>query len=104
MVSYSVGQRTNEVGIRLALGAVRIHVLKVVMVSAGLSVGVGIAAGLALSLGMNRVISGWVGYSGNYPLIAVSASLVLLIVAAAACLVPARRALSVDPMTALRCE
>jgi len=104
VVSYSVGQRTNEVGIRMALGAGRIHVLQVVMASAGLSVSAGIVAGLALSLGMARVISGWMGSSHGHPLIAVTASLVLLLVAAAACLVPARRALSVDPMTALRRE
>lgn len=104
VVSYSVGQRTNEVGIRMALGAGRAHVLRVVMASAGMSVGVGIIAGLALSLGMNRVISGWVGSSGRHPLIAVGVSILLLIVAAAACVVPARRALLVDPMTALRCE
>jgi putative ABC transport system permease protein len=53
---------------------------------------------------MNRVISGWVGNSESHPLIAVGVSIVLLIVAAFACLVPARRALSVDPMTALRRE
>jgi putative ABC transport system permease protein len=104
VVSYSVVQRTGEVGIRMALGAGRSHVLKVVMASAGLSVGVGIVAGLALSLGLNRIISGWVGNSTNHPLIVLSVSLVLLIVAAVACLLPARRALSVDPMTALRCE
>jgi putative ABC transport system permease protein len=104
VVSYSVAQRTSEVGIRMALGAGRSHVLKVVMASAGLSVGIGIITGLALSLGLNRIISGWVGNSTSHPLIVLSVSLVLLIVAAVACLVPARRALSVDPMTALRCE
>jgi putative ABC transport system permease protein len=104
VVSYSVVQRTNEVGIRVALGAGRSHVLRVVMTSAGVSVGLGIAAGVALSLGLNRVISGWVGNTDHHPLMVVSVSLLLLVVAAMACLVPARRALAVDPMTALRRE
>lgn len=104
VVSYSVVQRTNEVGIRVALGAGRSHVLKIVMASAGVSVGLGIAAGLALSLGLNRVISGWVGNTDHHLLMGLSVSFLLLIVAAMACLVPARRALAVDPMTALRRE
>jgi putative ABC transport system permease protein len=57
-----------------------------------------------LSLSTSRVIAGWVGNSGSHPLIAVAVSVVLLIVATAACLGPACRALSVDPVTALRCE
>jgi putative ABC transport system permease protein len=67
-------------------------------------VGIGIAAGFVLSLGLNRFISGWLGSTTSHPLIAMSVSLLLLLVAAMACLVPARRALSVDPMTALRRE
>jgi predicted permease len=104
VVSYSVVQRTNEFGIRMALGAGRSHVVRIVMASAGASVGLGIAAGLALSLGMNRIISGWVGNTTNHPLITLGVSFLLLAVAGIACLVPARRALSVDPMIALRCE
>jgi predicted permease len=104
VVSYSVVQRTNEVGIRVALGAGRSHVLKIVIASAGVSVGLGIAAGLALSLGLNRVISGWVGNTDHHLLMGLSVSFLLLIVAAMACLMPARRALAVDPMAALRRE
>jgi ABC-type antimicrobial peptide transport system permease subunit len=102
--SYSIVQRTNEFGIRMALGAGRAHVFRIVMASAAVSVGIGIVAGLALSLGLNRFIAGWLGSTTDHPLIAVSVSLLLLMVAAMACLVPARRALSVDPMTALRRE
>jgi len=102
--SYAVAQRTNEFGIRIALGAGRAHVFRIVMASAAVSVGIGIAAGFVLSLGLNRFISGWIGSTTGHPLIAVSISLLLLMVAAMACLVPARRALSVDPMTALRRE
>jgi ABC-type antimicrobial peptide transport system permease subunit len=102
--SYAVIQRTNEFGIRIALGAGRAHVFRIVMASAAVSVGIGIVAGLALSLGLNRFISGWIGNTTSHPLIAMSVSILLLVVAAMACLLPARRALSVDPMTALRRE
>jgi predicted permease len=102
--SYAVIQRTNEFGIRMALGAGRSHVFRIVMASAAVSVGIGIVAGLTLSLGLNRFISGWIGNTTSHPLIAMSVSILLLVVAAMACLLPARRALSVDPMTALRRE
>jgi predicted permease len=102
--SYAVAQRTNEFGIRMALGAGRAHVFRIVMASAAVSVGIGIAAGLVLSLGLNRFISGWVGSTTNHPMIAMGVSFLLLMVAAMACLAPARRALAVDPMTALRRE
>jgi putative ABC transport system permease protein len=102
--SYAVAQRTNEFGIRMALGAGRAHVFRIVMASAAVSVGIGIVAGLVLSLGLNRFISSWVGSTTSHPLIAMGVSLLLLMVAAMACLAPARRALAVDPMTALRRE
>jgi predicted permease len=104
VASYSVVQRTNEFGIRMALGAQRGDVLKIVLASAGVSVGIGIGIGLALSIGLNRLIARWVENSDHNPLLVVGASLLLLAVAALACLLPARRASSVDPMTALRCE
>jgi predicted permease len=102
--SYAVAQRTNEFGIRMALGAGRAHVFRIVMASAAVNVGIGIVAGLVLSLGLNRFISSWVGSTTSHPLIAMGVSLLLLMVAAMACLAPARRALAVDPMTALRRE
>ena len=109
VVSYSVAQRTNEFGIRIALGAQKSHVSKLVLASAGGSVGLGIAVGLALSLGLNRVLSSWIGTTTSHPLanhalIVLSVSLLLIVVAVIACLAPARKASSVDPMTALRCE
>jgi predicted permease len=104
VASYSVVQRTNEFGIRIALGAGRAHVFRTVMASAAVSVGIGIAAGVALSIGLNRFISGWVGTTGNHPLMVTGVSFLLLGVATMACLAPARRALAVDPMTALRRE
>jgi ABC-type antimicrobial peptide transport system permease subunit len=104
VVSYSVVQRTNEFGIRMALGAQKSDVSKIVLASAGVSVGLGIAVGLALSLSLNRAISSWVGNTASHPLIVLSISSLLVVVAIMACLAPARRASSVDPMTALRCE
>jgi predicted permease len=104
VVSYSVVQRTNEFGIRMALGAQGRDVLKIVFASAGISVGFGIAAGLALSFALNRIIARWVDNGSASPLILLAVSLLLLGVAALACLFPARRASAVDPMIALRCE
>jgi len=104
VVSYSVVQRTNEFGIRMALGAQKWHVLRIVFTSAGISVGLGIVVGLGLSFALNRLIAQWVENGSASPLILLAASSLLLAVAAAACLIPARRASGVDPMTALRCE
>jgi predicted permease len=104
VASYGVAQRTSEFGIRIALGARRIDVLKLVLTSAGVSVGAGIAVGLVLSLGMNKLIRQWVHGSAHYPLVLLMVSLLLLVACLLACLLPARRASAVDPMEALRCE
>jgi putative ABC transport system permease protein len=104
VVSYSVVQRTNEFGIRMALGAQKTDVLWNVLASAGVSVGSGLLAGLALSLGLNRLISRWVENGARDPWLILGVSCVLLAVAGLACLLPSWRASSVDPMTALRCE
>ncbi len=104
VVSYSVVQRTNEFGIRMALGAKKKDVLWNVLASSGVSVGSGLLAGLALSLGLNRLIARWVENSAHDPWLIVWVSCVLLAVAGLACLLPSWRASSVDPMTALRCE
>ena len=104
VVSYSVVQRTGEFGIRMALGAQRFDVLRIVLLSAGTSVGLGLASGIVLSLGLSRVLTRWVENATHNPLIVLAVSLLVILVAALACLVPARRALAVDPMAALRCE
>jgi putative ABC transport system permease protein len=104
VVSYSVVQRTNEFGIRMALGAQTGHVLKIVFASAAVSVGAGIAAGLGMSFALSRFIAQWVENVSASPWILLGVSLLLLAVAGLACLLPARRASAVDPMTALRCE
>ena len=104
VVSYTVLQRTSELGVRVALGARRRDVLWLVGFSAGASVGLGIIAGLALSFGLNRLIAQWVENGTRDPIMLMAVSGLLILVAAFACLVPVRRALAVDPMAALRCE
>ena len=104
VVSYSVAQRTNEFGIRMALGAQRGHVLRIVFASTVVSVGSGILAGLALTLALNRILARWAEGSSRDPLILLAATLLLSLVAGIACALPARRASEVDPMTALRYE
>ncbi len=104
VVAYTVLQRTSELGVRVALGARRRDVLSIVALSAGTGVGLGIAAGLALSFGLNRIIGRWLENSTHDPIMVLAVSTLLIAVAALACLVPARRALSIDPVVALRCE
>ena len=104
VVSYTVLQLTSELGVRVALGARRRDVLGLVALSAGTSVGIGIAVGLALSLGLNRLIARWIESGTRDPWMMLAVSLVLIAVAALACLIPARRATAIDPMAALRCE
>ena len=103
VVSYTVLQRTSELGVRVALGARRRDVLSLVALSAGTSVGIGIAVGLALSLSLNRLIARWIEGGTHDPLIIAAVSLVLIAVAVGACLIPAR-ATAIQPMTALRRE
>ncbi len=104
VVSYSVAQRTNEFGIRMALGAQSHHVLKIVFASAGVSVGSGVIAGLGLSFVLNRLIAKWIETASGGPLTLIAASFLLLAVAGLACLLPASSATAVDPMNALRYE
>ena len=104
VVSYSVVQLTNEFGIRVALGAQREHVLRIVFASTVASVGSGIAVGLMLALALNTVVAHWAENSSRDPLMLVGATALLAAVAAVACLIPARRASKVDPMVALRYE
>jgi predicted permease len=102
VVSYTVAQRTSEFGIRMALGAPRVHVLRIVFESTVMSVGSGMAAGLVLTLSLQRVLAHWAEGSSCDPLVVIEAALLLALVAAVACVIPARRASRVDPVTALR--
>ncbi len=104
VVSYTVAQRTNEFGIRMALGAQRSDVLKMVFRSTAASVGSGIVAGAVLSLALNRVITSWAQGNSLTTWVLLLVSVLLAVVAAMACLFPARHASSIDPMKALRYE
>jgi predicted permease len=104
VVSYAVAQRTNEFGIRMALGAQRGHVLGIVFASTLGSVGSGIVAGLALTLGLNTVLAQWAKGNSRDPVILLAGALLLSFVSGIACAIPAWHASKVDPMTALRCE
>ena len=104
VVSYSVAQRTGEFGIRIALGALRRDVLWIVFRSAAASVGSGVLAGLMLAIAMNRVLARWIEGSSRNPGVLLGVTVLLIGTAALACLIPARRASSVDPMKALRYE
>ena len=105
IMSYSVAKRTNEIGIRMALGAARGDVLRLVMREGLAPVLLGVAIGLPAALVGARLITSLLfGLKPADPLTICVATLLLLLVAALAGYIPARRASRVDPMTALRCE
>jgi len=104
VVSYGVATRTNEIGIRMALGAKRTDVLRIVFSSTAMTVGMGVAAGVLLSLALDQVAAKWLTETAHDPLILAGVMLLLVVAAALACLLPARRAASVAPMEALRYE
>jgi ABC-type antimicrobial peptide transport system permease subunit len=104
VVSYTVTQRTNEFGIRMALGAKRAHVLRIVLASTLVNAGGGILAGIAMTLALGKVLAEWTEGGSHDPLVLLAASLSLLAVAGIACVVPARRAARIEPMAALRYE
>ncbi len=104
VASYTVAQRTNEFGIRLALGAQRGDLLRIVFRSALGSMGAGILAGVALSLALSQIIAKWAQGNARDPVILLAGTIILSLVSGLACAIPARRASKVDPLVALRCE
>jgi predicted permease len=104
VVSYTVAQRTNEFGIRMALGAHGLQVLQLVFASTATSVVGGLAGGVALSLALSKFLSRWAEGSVQSPILFIAATLLLILTAGLAALLPARRASSIDPMEALRYE
>lgn len=102
VVSYTVVQRTNEFGIRMALGAQPWSILRIVLASVAGSVGAGVAAGLVLTFSLNRVLAKWIVSDSRDPLILLFGVVLLTAVAAIACTVPASHAARIEPMAALR--
>jgi putative ABC transport system permease protein len=105
VLAYSVARRTSEIGVRMALGASRAQVMRLVAGEGLRLCGLGVVLGLAGSVPLTRLLGGVLFGIGPFdPVALAAASAALVLVAVLACYIPARRALSVDPMTALRHE
>ena len=105
VVAFVASQRTREIGIRVALGATRAQVLKLVLRQGVWVALAGAGIGLLVTIGISRRIADLlVGVSATDPMTFIAATLFLVAVALYACYVPARRAMKVDPMVALRYE
>jgi len=104
VVSYGVAQRTNEFGVRMALGATPANVLKLVFTSTAREVIGGVGCGILFSLLFSRILSRWSESSAQNLLVFAGAILLLVMISALAAFLPARRAAAVDPMIALRYE
>jgi putative ABC transport system permease protein len=105
LISYTVEQRTQELGIRMALGASGGDMLKLVVRQGMLLSGIGVAMGLAASFGLNHFLAGLLfGVNATDPITYAAVSVILIFVALLATYIPARRATRIDPMIALRYE
>jgi predicted permease len=105
VVSYSVAQRTREIGLRRALGAKESDVLKLVLGEGFFVISIGLALGLLVAFGATRLIAGFLyGVAPTDPLTFVGVPVLLGLIALGACYIPARRATKVDPLVALRYE
>jgi putative ABC transport system permease protein len=105
VLTFSVARRTREIGIRVALGAQRRDVVRLIMIRGVILVGVGVAVGLGVSIAFSKLMSSMLfGVAPNNPLLLAVVSLGLIAIALVACYLPARRATKVDPLVALRYE
>jgi ABC-type antimicrobial peptide transport system permease subunit len=105
VISYGIQQRTREIGVRLALGATHRSILGMIFKEGALLLAAGIAAGLAIALMMAKLVANQMyGVSERDPFSFLVVSLVLATISLLACWIAARRALSVDPVVAIRTE
>jgi ABC-type antimicrobial peptide transport system permease subunit len=102
VVAYSVEQRTREFGIRTALGAPRWNVLVLTLISTARTTGLGLILGILLSIALNNAVHRWTESSLRDPAVLSVIAAVFLCASTVACLLPARRAMRIDPMVALR--
>ena len=105
VISFTVSQRTNEIGIRMAMGAAQSSILRMILRQGLWIISGGVAAGVLLALALSRLVGNFIsGVSPYDPLTYIGVTVMLGIVALLACYFPARRATRVDPMVALRYE
>ena len=104
VISYAASQKTHEIGIRMALGAQPEDILKLILRQGLVIVAVGLVLGVMAALAVGRVVGNFLTVSPMDPVTYLTVSALLMIVALVACYVPARRAMQVDPMVALRYE
>jgi ABC-type antimicrobial peptide transport system permease subunit len=105
LLSYEVARRTREIGIRMAIGAQAMNVIRLVMGHAAVVAALGAVAGAGISLGATRLLITFLyGVKPGDPITLLCVLALLAVVALAACYIPARRATKVDPLVALRYE
>jgi len=105
VISYSVAQRTREIGLRMALGATTREVLAMIFKQSALTGALGVAVGLLGTFALTRWLQSQLfEVSPTDPLTLAVVSALLILVSLAACWIPARRATRIDPVIALRCE